>query len=404
LAVWKEIDNEIYRLLSPNTKLHFNEILRQLKENNYKTNPETLSVHLNKMINQKILEREPYIKPGKKVYYWLSNKTKFEFDWNIFTGIKDVKLKKLTKEEREKERKKKLILFLLITASHGYTGYRRSLEFKAGNLLVLDSKGKPAGVTTYNEPGFSAKDLDVDDEFAHLSLGSNFLVLNRFNRDKIEDIIAELSKKDTYLKLREISSSDGKETRFDIPDETLKSFLNSCTTIIKYMLNMLRQKWFILLIKPQREEFEWFEFMIGEENAKVFFSNIEENKRQRRTIRERYIKFDPFNKIFGKEIVDKTIESIKNLQYQIEKGLEGEKLIKHLEAVNQGKFKLPDSYLEKSIKNNIRSMEQIMKIDFKDINNKSEYTELKIKYPWIISQIRDIIVPDTIKIHLNVNV
>ena len=89
------------------------------------------------MIHQKILERDIYTKPGKKVYYWLSDKTRFEMNLKIFTGVKDVKLKKLSNEERDKERKKKLILFLLIATSYGHPRFKRSLNLQAGDRVSV---------------------------------------------------------------------------------------------------------------------------------------------------------------------------------------------------------------------------------------------------------------------------
>lgn len=107
-----------------------------------------------------------------------------------------------------------------------------------------------------------------------------------FSKNELEQIIKDLSKD---ISLRPILGNDGKNTRYDIEDENLKNLLIWCINILKGYVLLMRMFWFVTNTLPTKER-DWFRLVVGPNKASDFFTEIEENKRSKRPIKDLYTK------------------------------------------------------------------------------------------------------------------
>ena len=215
------------------------------------------------------------------------------------------------------ERKKKIILFLLIGSAYGYTdyGYKVTSESRLNGVTAIKevnvSAIKEVNVSISSGEGFSTEDLDRVDrknpELFHRMTSPilRILRLNRFSKSEIEAILEELEKKGiiTFRKVignnkknggiitfRKVMGKDAK-LRYDIEDEVLKELLILCFNIITTLLNMMFQYWFILGKYPlSKDEAQWYTFIVGEEaSTHTFHKNQRKHSYQKEKNYQRII-------------------------------------------------------------------------------------------------------------------
>jgi hypothetical protein len=204
---------------------------------------------------------------------------------------------------KESKRKKKTILFLLLAAAYGYTGYKHILQPRPGDIAIKGDNGKLIDVSPYFEKGLSIGDLDKDDY--QLSAILSTLRLNAFTKSEIVDMLEDL-KKNKDIILRPVLRSNGKEERYEIEDDVLKELLIWCCNILRNFVSMMKQYWFILGKKPKPEEVEWFSLVVGDDLAVDLFTKIEDNKasKKKKTIKELFREYHFKSLDLDKKMVD----------------------------------------------------------------------------------------------------
>ena len=381
------LDDRIIEIIENNNETRFNILVELLNQS-----PRTISRHLKFLANeQKILEwqKNPHGEKGsikltpdselKRRYGILS------IDYSHKRGICK-EWKKNMKNKEISERKKKAILFLLLAVARGYTIYQvsNSLKPQLGDVPIKDSKGNLLSVSNeYTEKGFSSSDLDRQDFL--LSDIYHILLLNRFTKKEMEDMIEEL-KKYKDIPFRPIIGHEKRlrydledDERYDLEDDVLKKLLIWCCNILTFSIELMEQYWFILSKIPTSEERSWYHFIKGDQKATQFFTKIQDNRQNRRTIKDLYIELHHSNilnedfKNLNKKIIDKNIE------------------VKELHK--------PKFFTEKEMKKEIftRSNEMIFLQDLcKIIASNKKLQELinSKKYEWILKELTNIINPD----------
>ena len=96
--------------------------------------------------------------------------------------------------------------------------------------------------------------------------------------EEVRESIKRLRKQEIIIP---ISESKG-ETRFDFHDqyERLRHFIYECVAIIDRIAHRLESDWIFMKKKPTSEEINWYSSIVGREEMKKFFMNIE-NERTR---------------------------------------------------------------------------------------------------------------------------
>jgi hypothetical protein len=71
------------------------------------------------------------------------------------------------------------------------------------------------------------------------------------------------------------------------------------------------QYWFILDKKPNWEENQWFNFVVGEKAVIDLFTKIDNNRVEKKTIRELYIEYHFKNRELDKEMINRDLNTKK---------------------------------------------------------------------------------------------
>lgn len=279
--LWKtDIDNKIYELLTNKEKLYFNQILKEVypyqKE---RKNQETLRIHLKKMIDQGILDRDN-LSVGKERFYYFSEKTKFEKKLGIFEGINssmNVKSNLLYK--------KRAILILLFSLSDSmmYRKYQKKYYAKEPGYFLSNNNE----YLDYHISRMPITDLDYYD-------------VKNINRyfNSLKEIIPGI--------IPTISDSNG--VRFTISDIYLNNFLRFSLIILKLLIEYVEKRFFVLN-KREKEEYEWLKLIRGDSYANQIFLRIGNNNKKSETIKQRYIRYHKFEKIISsREIIEKILK------------------------------------------------------------------------------------------------
>lgn len=351
----RELDEHIIEVLEENggTKRFFNELLKILNGRYYtkgtKLRPRTLTKHLDIMEKQEIIERDPK-KPYKR-YVWLHPNTIIQRKYNFFNGVEGVRTT-ISKEEKKKEKDRKLALFLML-----FLGYGR-------DRIIGDSIDK---FLHYKEAGFSASDLKRN------AVGSSpiqsLFAFNKFGEDEIEDMFKEISEYHD-IPLRKYLTSDNKEIGYYINDEILESFLYWCVEILVVLIRRMEKEWYFLFKKPTRDESSWLYFVCGKESVTNLFTKIEDNKTKKKTVKELYIEY-----------------------YNLNENRSPERLDRYLKMLESS---FPDYFTKRGVKKDLDIADRRIQqdLEFIDSNKNKEYfLPIKTRYGWILDSIKDIIRP-----------
>ena len=385
-------DEDIIKAIetSEEWKYSFNELKKELD-----TTSRTLTKHLNILEARNIIERDKIENPWsrKKRYIRLTQNTKikrkyygtFRLDYSNVKGLCKDK-RDMMEKDRQKHRRMKLVLFLLFALAFGYIGYKNSS--KEGGVVIKGVEQEDGKATNFTiatttnrtvsaidpEPGFSPNDLERRDY--QLSIIQTIMRSNRFEKDETDEIINEIAKYND-IKLERFLYNG--KIRYKIVDKTLKEFLSYCCNIITTLVQVMRAYFFLFNKQGEPDERQWFYDIIGDETANTFFQLIEENKAEKKTIRDLYIEFHQYDKQFPND------KDNKKFVNQVIKGCL--KLDKDFFT----KKKLENRLLDKS---NPNSLVAQLIIDNKDINNRQkEFEQLKDKYPFIFDEIKNIVNP-----------
>ena len=367
------LDNQIIEIMENNAgETRFNTLCDLLEKG-----PKIISRHLeflsdDKDGKQKILEWTKNA-PGKKGSIKFSPTAErqrkhglLRVDYNDKRGIC-----KEWKEQHQKninnERENKKIFYLLLSAAYGSLDFKTSTIPKPGDVVIKDSKGTSKIVSISKEEGFSPFDLDKNE--SQFSIMRDYFNYEYFSKNEIEQIIKDLSKD---ISFRPILGNDGKSIRYDIEDENLKNLLIWCINILKGYVLLMQMFWFVTNTLP-RKELDWFHLIVGPNKAAELFTEIEENKRNKRSIKDLYIEI--FYDGIDKDLVNK--------------------IIKEKEESNPNYF-TKNELKKRMFFNSSSDFVSFIKMDCKFIETDQKIQKLIAdkKYEWIIEKLPEIINPE----------
>lgn len=371
------IDQEIFEIIDSNNNngivTTFNKLVESLGRSS-----RTVSKHLDFLANDQRILLWTQGKPGysgsikftidaeKQRKYGLLKMDKM--DYSNKRGIcKEWKQKNKIDTAKERERKK--VLFLLLSAAHGSIYYRPSDE-------------TPSGFSYFAEQDFSLSEIE---EQKNNSNGGHFPMFNNidfsmpFNKSETEKLLYDLEK-DEYILFRKILGQDG-NVRYDIQDQILKELLMWCSQILLTHVSLLKTYWLITNTIPTKE-WEWFRLIVGPEKATEFFFQIEENIRTKKSIKELYIEtcWKGVNEEEAKNIIKEAEES--NPKYFVKKEIKK----RMFETSRTGSI----VSIRVDSLHNITNNEKIQKLIQEG------------KYKWIIEYLIDIINPEFSRSYFNV--
>ena len=369
-------------------KCSFNELKKRLG-----ISSKTMTKHLNILEDKtrnNIIVRDKVETPwsaGNKRYIRLTQDTRtkrkyygsFRLDYKSVKGLCKDKKEKLEKDI-QKFRRTKLVLFLLFALAYGYMGYKNSSkgvvirkDYQEGNSTFPTTSRT---VSATEEPGFSPNDLDRMDY--HLSTLQTSMRANRFERKKTEELMNEIVK---YKEIELTPFLYKEKIRYKIVDGILNEFLIYCCNIITTLVQVMRAYFFLFNKQGEPDERKWFYDILGDETANAFFQQIEENQAEKKTIKNLYIEFYQYDKQFPNDEENKKLVGL---------------IIQNCEKLDKDFFtkkKLEKSLLSKPKENNNSLISQLI-MDSESINQREEkFEDLKVKYPFIFDEIRDIVNP-----------
>jgi hypothetical protein len=373
------VDEEIFKILDNRNETTFTEIVKKLNNNKSINSRTTVSHHLEFLANNKIITwtRNPQVRRGSIKYTTTAEKQRryglLRVDYSNKRGICK-EWKKQNQINIIKERENKKILFLLLSAAYGSLDFKTSVIPKPGDVVIKDSKGISKTVSIAKEEGFSPFDLDKKEyQFSIIRDNFNF---DYFSKNEIEQIIKDISKD---ISLRRILGKDGKSIRYDIEDDVLKKLLIWCTNILKDYVLLMQRFWFITNTLPIKER-DWFRLIVGPNKAAELFTEIENNKLNRRTIKDLY------KEIFYSDI-DKNLVN---------------KIIKEKEESNPQYFTKKE--MMKRMFNSSFDFISYIKMDCQTIETDKNIQKLieDKKYDWLIEKLPEIINPKFSRNHFQV--
>lgn len=308
------LDDKIFEILDQNNKTTFTEIFEKLNQDNLINSRTTLSHHLEFLDNKKIIiwTRNPRVRKGSIKYTSTAEKQR---RYNLLRVDYNDKRRGICKEWKEQnqvnidnERENKKILYLLLSAAYGSLDFKTSVIPKPGDVVIKNSKRISKTVSISKEEGFSPFDLYKNE--SQFSIMRDYFKFDHFSKNEIEQIIKDISKD---VSLRRILGKDGKSIRYDIEDDVLKKLLIWCTNILKDYVLLMQRFWFITNTLPIKER-DWFRLIVGPNQAAELFTEIEENKRNKRSIKDLYIEifYDGIDKNLVNKIIKEKEESDPN--------------------------------------------------------------------------------------------
>jgi hypothetical protein len=378
-----DLDNQIIEIIENNEgETRFNTLCDLLEKG-----PKIISRHLEFLTyDQKILEwgKSPH---GKKGSIKLTTISKIKRKYGIFSidysnkrGLCS-KWREQTEISKKSDRKRKLMLFLLLVLASGYMSYKNSSK---GGIVIREGASndpiatKTVAITEEPEYGFSPDDLIRDDY--QLSTIHTSMRLNRFSREEAKDLLNEIREyKD--IELKPISYNG--HIKYKIKDETLQDFLIYCSNIITTLVQVMRVYFFFIKKQRQKEAIQWFYNILGDEAATMFFTKIDKNRAKKKSLEDLYIEFYQYDNQFpnekdNKKFVDNIIQSCRKLDKELNKDFFTKK-------------KLENRFLGK---NNPNSLVYQLIMDSENINQRQEkyehpkggrypFIQLKKKYPFL---------------------
>ena len=299
------VDEEIFKILDNRNETTFTEIVKKLNNNKSINSRTTVSHHLEFLANNKIITwtRNPQVRRGSIKYTTTAEKQRryglLRVDYSNKRGICK-EWKKQNQINIIKERENKKILFLLLSAAYGSLDFKTSVIPKPGDVVIKDSKRISKTVSISKDEGFSPFDLYKNE--SQFSIMRDYFNFDHFSKNEIEQIIKDISKD---ISLRTILGKDGKSIRYDIEDDVLKKLLIWCTNILKDYVLLIQRFWFVTNTLPIKER-NWFSLIVGPNKAAELFTEIEENKRSKRSIKDLYI--EVFYDGIDRDLVNKIIK------------------------------------------------------------------------------------------------
>jgi DNA-binding HxlR family transcriptional regulator len=288
----EQIDTWIVRALTEKTTLHYMGLLEYTRKSYRNISLDTFNSHIKKMLSEGYISKNDTGERGKRVYYFLTEKTKQLERLKILDFKSKKEIDKLSNQSKEERRLSAYIVIFFLGLSYIYP-LKTEEELKnflseAGvsvNDLVLhwkperlEWKGKPYETTVwktrsgiiiskyeeltpnknifykYSLPGHSPKEVSLESEriLAHANI----------TQAEIEDAF-KIAQREGILK---IVMEFRDELRYEIADKSLLDFICDCWYLFKLILKKLEIVW-KMIRGPNDQEIKWLELIEGRKHA-----------------------------------------------------------------------------------------------------------------------------------------
>jgi DNA-binding HxlR family transcriptional regulator len=346
----KQIDTTIVRALTK-TSIHYLGLLKAVCGSYRPISRDAFNSHIKKLLSDGYIDKNDTGKRGKKVYYFLTEKTKQMQRLKVL----NFKSKKKTAELNDQsEEEKRLNAYLSIFFISEHITYEFKTKEQLENFLSkarvsmndLVSRGKPSiehradgkpyvqtvlttghsriFVTEWKEmaannniiyscslPGHSPSEILVESErvFAHANI----------TQAEMEDAL-RIAKREGMLKIVMIF---GKESRYEIADQSVVNFIGACWDLLELILEKLQIVW-TTIRGPNNQEIKWLELIKGRTDADAI---------RNQTYQQRH----SLDKSKRKSLVVSTKNKIADLEEEIQESINILTII-HTATINKYRF------------------------------------------------------------------
>jgi hypothetical protein len=273
-------------------KLHFNGILEALKEYYHAITNRILSLHLARLEDQRIIERSDF-KPGLGRFCWLSKNIKLALQLELPIKVKSERGEFSLWPEKHTDKNKKSYLLLLSLAAIGVS-VPKPVEDDSNPPLgaFYDNRQHKAFTMSKPLPDISTSDfLHTDRDFNnnrrfHYVKFKNISEVEWYFQKLMEfkppmlgpaEQIEWIKKVRHERKLKLPPSEEGEEKRYGIVDKRLHEFMSYCVGMFGFTETIMDHIWSYKR-KPRDEEIEWYRYIYGEDDAKRYFTRINEER------------------------------------------------------------------------------------------------------------------------------
>src|SRR5215831_7620337 len=288
----ERIDTWIIRALTEKATLHYMGLLEYTRKSYRHISLDTFNSHIKKMLLEGYIGKDDTGERGKKVYYFLTEKTKQMERLKILNFKSKKEIAELNNQSKEERRVSAYIVIFFLALRYYYL-LKTEEELKnflseAGvslNDLILYSKPKPlerngkpyerTGWETrsdiiiikyeeltpnknifyeYSLPGQSPKEVSLESEriLAHANI----------TQVEIEDAF-KIAQREGILK---IGMRFRNESRYEIADKSLVDFIDYCWGLFRLILKKLQIVWRTIR-GPNDQEIKWLELIKGRKGA-----------------------------------------------------------------------------------------------------------------------------------------
>jgi hypothetical protein len=290
----EQIDTWIIKALTEIATLHYMGLLEYIHKSYRHISLDTFNSHIKKMLSEDYIGKYDTGERGKKVYYFLTEKTKQMERLKILDFKSKKEIAELNNQSEEERRLTAYLVIFFLGLGYDYP-LKTEEELKkflseAGvsvNDLVLNWNGKPKTlerngkpyertvwktrsdiiISKYEEltpnknifykyslPGRSAKEALLESEriLAHANI----------TKAEIEDAF-KIAQREGILK---IVMKFRNESRYEIADKSLLDFICDCWYLFKHILKKLQIVWRTIR-GPNDQEIKWLELIKGRKGA-----------------------------------------------------------------------------------------------------------------------------------------
>jgi hypothetical protein len=288
----KQIDNSIVTALTEKPTIYYMELLEVVRRSYRHISLDTFNSHIRKMLSEGYIGKNDTGERGKKVYYFLTEKTKQMERLKILNFNAKNDITELNDQSEQEKRLHALLIFFL--SDHIAYQFKTEEQLKdflseagvsmndlglPGEPITLYSDGKPCKVTvqktrsginvskweelTPNKnifyscslPGSSPSEVLSDSEdrvFTHANI----------TQKEMEDAFCIAQREGLLKRVMKFRN----EGRYKIADQSLVNFIGDCLDLFKVILEKLQIVWRTIRT-PNNQEIKWLELFKGRREA-----------------------------------------------------------------------------------------------------------------------------------------
>jgi len=299
----------------------------------------------------------------------------FELDYSDIKRLSKDNKREQLKNIGEMQERRKLLLFLLLQVSLGYTSYKEKgliTKTELGDIMTLDLPTTEPIVLSSTNPEESFLSEVLDSVPKGSSIFQGCFDSKRFKKPEADDIIQIIEEKYvSYIPLEKSYIGLGGEIIYKIADKNLEDFLSHCSFILRLFIDIICEYYLVLGKRPLPSDFKWIKYILGEERANGIITRIGKNRTEKKSLEDIYIESRGYDKL------------IKN---------------KHLlsRILLTGKERRPELFNKKRMKNILSKelfKEGILYLEINKVKEISAELRRNDKYNFILDEIKSLINP-----------